>query len=73
MIREDCPTLDTCARGYFARAGTITLGEVTRGSPGNFKATLSNVRLDQWMLAGDRPVPGGDCIILQSASADVSH
>lgn len=73
VIREDCPSLDSCARGYFARAGTISLEEVTRGTPGNFKATLSNVRLDQWQLGPDQPMPNGDCIMLQSATIDVSH
>lgn len=67
VIREQCPDLDTCARAYFARAGTIDLIDIGRNVPGTFHASLSNVRLDQWQLGADVPVPDGGCILLNGS------
>jgi len=73
VLRESCPDLDSCARSYFARAGTIDLVEVTRGSPGVFHATLNNVRLDQWRLGPDVPFPDGGCILLNSTTINLTY
>ncbi len=68
VIREQCPDLDSCARAYFARAGTVDLVNISRDFTGTFQSTLSNVRLEQWQLGPDAPVPDGGCILLNGAT-----
>ncbi|MDP3236621.1 MAG: hypothetical protein Q8N26_27765 [Myxococcales bacterium] len=67
VLREQCPNLDTCARSYLGRIGTIELINITKGVPGVFHAALTNVQLDEWRLGPDVPVPDGGCILLNSA------
>lgn len=68
VVRENCPDLDSCERAYFARAGTIDLVNISRDFTGTFNATLSNVRLEQWRLGADQPMPDGGCIQLNGAT-----
>lgn len=72
VIREECPNLDSCARAYLARSGTISLDEITRDYVGEFKVSLTNVRFDSWLLGPDMPSDGG-CIILNATSIDISR
>ncbi|MDP1919720.1 MAG: hypothetical protein Q8L14_25935 [Myxococcales bacterium] len=67
VLREQCPNLDTCARSYLGRLGTIELIDITRGVPGVIHAALTNVQLDEWRLGPDVPVVDGGCILLNSA------
>lgn len=73
VIRENCPDLDTCERAYFARAGTIDVDDITRGSTGEFKVRLENVQLNRWQLGGDHPIEDRRCLFLESTTFDVPH
>lgn len=61
----------TCSSWYLARAGTMTVSQATRGSPGTFSASVSNLVLYPWNPNTDTALSGG-CLSLSSASLTTS-
>ncbi len=67
-LRTHCSATLGCSKGFLARAGTMSVSQATRGNAGSIDVTLTNVRLEEWMLGTDTPVAGGACLFLPSLS-----
>jgi hypothetical protein len=64
-----------CTNKYFAQGGSVTVTRADRNDVmGEMIASASNLMLVEWdfSMSGDKPVPGGSCITINSASFDVT-
>jgi hypothetical protein len=64
----------SCSYKYFAQAGTVTVTQADQNDvAGTMKATVQNLTLVEWdfSMGGDKPVAGGGCIQIGSATFDV--
>ena len=62
-----------CAGTYFAQGGTVTVTKAdSNATAGNMTATATNLLLVQWDFMADKAVTGGKCILVGSASWNVT-
>jgi hypothetical protein len=61
-----------CAKEYFARSGNATISAIARSATGQFTASLTDVRLEEWNFATDKPAASGACVNIDAATIDAS-
>ena len=65
-------TRNTCFEEYFAQAGEVSVSQADQADAGRLAGAIANVRFVRWDFANDRPVPGGQCVVVPSVAFDVS-
>ncbi|HEY4056755.1 MAG TPA: hypothetical protein VGM39_09100 [Kofleriaceae bacterium] len=67
LIGEGCDAQNNCTTWYFPQAGHVTVGEASRNADvGNLHAAGSGLIFAEWSMQGDKPVPDGRCIQLNT-------
>jgi hypothetical protein len=65
----------SCTPGFFAQAGSVTVTQADQDpNMGSMVATVTNLTLVAWDFSqgGDKPIAGGQCYVIGSASFNVS-
>jgi hypothetical protein len=67
--------MNGCNYSFFAQAGTVNVMQADQNDQkGTMKASVQNLMLVEWdfSMTGDKPVPGGKCYQIGSATFNVS-
>lgn len=73
LLLKGCDATGDCAKELFAQAGSGTLTALTENeTAGVMQGSLSNVRFVEWNFSTDAPLANGECIIVNSATINVS-
>ncbi|MDP1917726.1 MAG: lamin tail domain-containing protein [Myxococcales bacterium] len=65
-------TRGTCFEEFFAQSGEVSVSQADQSDAGRLAGAVTNVRFVRWDFANDRPVPGGQCVVIPSLALDVS-
>ena len=66
-------TRSVCFEEFFAQSGEARVTQADQlADGGRLLGEIANVRLVRWDFANDRPVPGGQCVVIPSLAVDVS-
>lgn len=72
-VRRGCDSNGTCAKEYFAQAGTMSVTAASEDdTAGQLVGELSNVRFVEWDFTNDVPTGSGECVVLTQHSVNVT-